>query len=101
MNQLSASGDLLNDILAVAKHLPTDHCLLLCGVSKASASGKYAKVCGQIYRVLIPIDNFRETNQRIGASEAGLKGEAVIGMWSGRVDLNHRPQRPERCALPD
>ena len=19
--------------------------------------------------------------------------------WSGRVDLNHRPQRPERCAL--
>ena len=20
---------------------------------------------------------------------------------SGRVDLNHRPQRPERCALPD
>ena len=21
------------------------------------------------------------------------------GWWSGRVDLNHRPQRPERCAL--
>jgi hypothetical protein len=20
-------------------------------------------------------------------------------IWSGRVDLNHRPQRPERCAL--
>ena len=21
--------------------------------------------------------------------------------WSGRLDLNQRPQRPERCALPD
>ena len=21
-------------------------------------------------------------------------------LWSGRMDLNHRPQRPERCALP-
>ena len=22
-------------------------------------------------------------------------------LWSGRLDLNQRPQRPERCALPD
>jgi hypothetical protein len=26
--------------------------------------------------------------------------EEDTNMWSGRVDLNHRPQRPERCALP-
>jgi hypothetical protein len=23
----------------------------------------------------------------------------LLKIWSGRVDLNHRPQRPERCAL--
>ncbi len=28
------------------------------------------------------------------------KGESTASLWSGRMDLNHRPQRPERCALP-
>ena len=29
--------------------------------------------------------------------------EAIVEktVWSGRLDLNQRPQRPERCALPD
>ncbi len=28
--------------------------------------------------------------------EAGM----AAGLWSGRPDLNRRPHRPERCALP-
>ena len=28
-------------------------------------------------------------------------GLILKDVWSGWLDLNQRPQRPERCALPD
>ncbi len=30
-----------------------------------------------------------------------LPHKPLIVFWSGQQDLNLRPQRPERCALPD
>jgi hypothetical protein len=34
----------------------------------------------------------------VGGGEEGREGIRLLKK-SGRVDLNHRPQRPERCAL--
>jgi hypothetical protein len=47
---------------------------------------------------VLPLHQCRVTLEHY-TSELSTRQPMSRRSWSGRVDLNHRPQRPERCAL--